>query len=422
MSPLSRAAMAAFLSALAVVAAPSDRPAIERAITVRVPGKVVLTLDRAVYEDARADLGDLRILDDQGQSVPYLLERVTEDAGPAPRPPLVINRAFVKGQSAEATLDFGGPILKSEILLELSGDNFRRRVVVDGRNRHEPWVTLVDGAFVFAIPGPSPARYETVRVPENNYRFLRVMVMNGPDDPERVEILGVRVRPQERRRPREVPLAVQMSVAQDTTLRETVVTLDLGARHQPFRGLALEVAEPQFFRGAVVEVRQEPHGPPPAGRPAPPLVWNYLADANVYRYPEAGAVRESLRLDVVGRARVLRVRLRNRDDQPLTIEGVVALAPVERLVFEAAEGRSYRVTYGRPEVGPPSFDIARTVGDPGVWIAQATEGTLAAPVKVAAPPPKVPWTERHPAVLWGGLVGIVVLLGAVTWRALKTAG
>jgi len=272
MSGHARMAMAfAVAAAAASMAGAGSKPRVERAIGVPAPGKVVLTLDRDVYESARPDLGDLRVVDHQGEIVPYLLERVADEVVKETTPPVLINRAFVKGRSVEATLDFAGPILKSEILLSLSGDNFRRRVVIEGRNRRETWVTLVDGAYVFAIPGPQAVRYESVRVPENNYRFLRVTVMNGPDDPERIEIENVRIRPQERRRPKEVALTPQLTIAEDAASHETLLTLDLGARHQPFRGVAVEVADAQFFRGVRLESRWEPMAPPPQARPAPRL-------------------------------------------------------------------------------------------------------------------------------------------------------
>ncbi len=397
------------------------QPRVERAIALSAPGKVVLTLDRDVYESARPDLGDLRIVDERGQPTPYLLERVADEVVKETTPPVLINRAFVRGQSTEATLDFGGPILKSEILLSLSGDNFRRRVVVEGRNRRETWATLTDGAYVFAIPGPQAVRYESVRVPDNNYRFLRVTVMNGPDDAERLEIENVRIRPQERRRPKEVPFTPQLAIAEDASSRETLLTLDLGARHQPFRGVALDVGDAQFFRGVRLEQRLEALAPPPGDRPAAPLAYSHLTEATIYRYPEAELVRETLRLESSGRARVLRLRIQNRDDKPLDIRGVTVFAPLERLVFDAAATRTYRLTYGQPELGPPAYDIARTVGDPAVWIAQASSGRLEAPVRITPPPRSVPWTERYPSLLWGGLVAVVAVLGVVTWRAMKAA-
>jgi len=168
-------------AALGLAAAPLDVPTVERRIDVPRAGRVTVALDRDVYEHARLDLGDLRVVDDEDRPVPYLLERVGEEV-PASKTPVILNRGFVRGQSATVTLDFGGPVLKRELVLSLSGENFRRRVVVEGRGRsEETWTTLTDTAYVFAVPAASAEgggdtvarRYETVTLPENNQQFLR---------------------------------------------------------------------------------------------------------------------------------------------------------------------------------------------------------------------------------------------------------
>lgn len=37
------------------------------------------------------------------------------------------------------------------------------------------------------------------------------------------------------------------------------------------------------------------------------------------------------------------------------------------------------------------------------------------------PHARVPWTERHPGLVWCGLLGVVAGLAAVTWNALRRA-
>jgi len=395
----------------------------ERAIAVAAPGRVVVTLDSAVYEGARADLGDLRVLDAAGREVPYLVERVDDEVLLPAQHPRIGNRVFQRGQEAQATLDFGVPTLKSQLTLRLSGDNFRRRVRVEGRAYAEPrWATLTDSAYVFAVPGPSPARYETVALPENNFPLLRVTVYHGPEDPEKIEIVDASTRPSERRRPREVTLVPRLTRGEDARAHETILTLDLGARHQPLRGLRVDAADPAFFRGVVVEARVDP-SPAREGEAAPPLSWRFLGECAIYRYAEGGEVREGLRLDVTGRERVLRLRILNRDDRPLAIRGVTVFVPVERLVFEAQGGGQYRLRYGDPHRAPPTYDLVRTAGDPALFAARAQPVALLAPQAVPlAPPPAPPWTERNPVLLWAGLLAVVTALGAVTWRALRTAG
>lgn len=412
----------AAVAGLLAAAAAGGAAEVERALTVDAPGRTVVALDAPIYERARADLGDLRVRDDEGRQVPYLLERAVDD-GPAPvRHPVIRNRGFTRGQSAQATLDFGAPVLKSELTLALSGDDFRRHVVVEGRSRHEgAWTTLTDTAYVFAVPGSPAARYETVALPENNFQILRVTVEHGPDDPERIEIADAWTRPADRRRPREVPLEPRMSRLEDRDAHETMLTLDLGARFQPFRAIAVEVSDARFFRGVSVEARVDPPSRGPA-EPARPLAFRHLGEAPIYRYEVGGERHESLRLPVSGRERVLRLRIRNRDDAPLAIGRVTVLVPVERLVFDAAPGRRYVLRYGDPAAAPPRYDLARTAGDPALYAARAAEGALQAPRDVPVEDrDDRPWTERHPALLWAGLLAVVAAMGGVTWRALRTS-
>ena len=128
-------------------------------------------------------------------------------------------------------------------------------------------------------------------------------------------------------------------------------------------------------------------------------------------------------MDVTGRERVLRLRIRNRNDRPLAIRGATAFVPVERLVFEARPGSQYRLRYGDLRLSAPTYDLARTAGDPALFAARAQPAALLAPQAMpVAPPAPPPWTERSPLLLWMGLVAVVTALGAVTWRALRTAG
>jgi hypothetical protein len=407
---------AAAVFVLALAAAPAGA-AVQRQVALSGPGRAVIALDRDVYERARPDLADLRMVDDSGREAAYLLERVEDETRAELKRPLPSDRGFVRRDHATVTLDFGAPTLKDHLVLALSGDNFRRRVKVEGRHHREPeWETLTDTAYVFAVPGASPTRYETVPLPENNHRFLRVTVYNGDDDPERIEIVDAWVKPETRRRPREVVLPARVTRSEQPTDRETRFLVDLGARHQPFRSLVLDVKDPQFFRSVVVEAQVES-----AGVSAAPLAWRYVAEGAVYRYEEDGQVRESLRVEASGRERTLRVRVRNQDDRPLGPVVLQVNVPVERLVFDPQPGRVYRLTYGEPSRVAPVYDLARTAGDAALYAARAQPAGLAEVVPLAAAAaPLPPWTERHPALLWTGLLAVAGALGGLTWRALRT--
>lgn len=409
------------MTALAGLLLLAAAPVYERAIEVAAPGRTALVLDREVYEGARADLGDLRIVDDGGAFVPYWLEQ--RSSAPAPRhEPQVLNQGFLRGGSASATLDFGSPTLKSELVVRSSGDNFRRRVAVEGSLDALRWLSLRDDAFVFAVPGPPPVRHERVTLPPNDYRYLRVTVLNGPDDPERIEVdaAWAEAPPEQAVEERITPALTR---SEDAQRHESLLNLDLGARYQPFVGVVLDVVDPRFSRAVVVEARRDAPAPS-GGESARAVIWVRLTEGAIGRSGEGGAAQEALRLEASGRERALRLRVRNRDDRALGIRGVSVVVPVERVIFEAAGGRHYRLVYGWPDLPAPDYDLARTIGDTRAWAASAAPARLGVVARRSLPSssgPLPPWTERHPALLGAGLLVTVAALGFLTWRALRSA-
>lgn len=408
-------------SGATVMVAASSPPAFERGIRLPGPGWVGVRLDREVYEGARADLGDLRIVDDRGVAVAYVIDRGGPVGSTPARRPAIRNRGVVRGVAATAVLDFGERVRKRCLTLQLPGRNFRRGVTVEGSHDGRTWTTLIDEAWVFAVPGPPPARYETVALPDNDFALLRVTVHHGPDDRERIAIEDAWVPEGPAGTVREDPLGRPWSRAEEPRGRETWLGLELGARHQPFQAVLFDVEDERFFREVAIEARVDPSPPGPHGAPAP-VTWRELRRGVIYRLEHDGRLRESLRLETRGRERALRLRIRNGDDQPLCIRNVTVLAPVERLIFEAEPGRQYRLTYAVPDLAPPDYDLARTVGrEP--WTLVAADATLdPVTVRRGATGDERPWTERHPALLWVGLLAVVAALGALTWRALRHRG
>jgi hypothetical protein len=325
------------------------------------------------------------------------------------------NRGQRPDRSATAVLDFGARVDKDCVVLGLNGGNFRRRVRVEGSDDGESWTTLVEEAWVFAVPGPSPARYEAVALPRNDFPLLRVTVHPGPRERMRLEILEARVPAGGPRGRREATVEPGWSRAAEARPGETWLTLDLGARHQPFEAVVLEVEDDRFFREVRTEVRRDV-GRVPRDGPGPPPLWDPLGRDVVFRLETDGDVRAKTRIDARGRSRGLRVRIRNGDDRPLQLEGVQVRVPVERVIFEAEPGGAYRLAYGSADLPAPEYDLARTLDeDP-----EATRAELGPPVRRHFDADVLPWSERHPVLLWVGLLAVVAALALVTWRALRS--
>jgi hypothetical protein len=315
---------------------------------------------------------------------------------------------------ATAVLDFGERVHKHHLTVRTSGDNFRRRVSVEGSDDGRSWTTLTDDAWVFAIPGPDPARFEDLPLPDNDFPLLRVRVRPEAGERARVRVEDAWVPAGGQTPQLEETLVPRWSRADAPRSRETWLTLDLGARYQPFHAVEIEVEDDRFFRQARLEAREEPRLSA-SDSVAPTDRWRSVGQGVLYRLRDRGELRECLRLAVSGRARVLRLRLLNQDDRPLRVSGVRVFVPFERLVLEDGGG-ALTVTYGAPGLAAPEHDLARTV-EPGADVPLAELGP---PVRRDVVADVLPWTERHPRLLWVGLLVVVAALGALTWRALRS--
>lgn len=361
------------LALAAASAAASASPAADRAIRVPREGRVAVVLDADVYEQARPDLGDLRVIDDQGREVAYLLDWMAPTPPPEPRRPLLRPQPR-RGGPLHVQLDFERPVLKRELTVSLPGGDFRRRVAVEGRGEHDRRWRPVAVGFVAALPGPPPERYERVSLPDNNDRYLRLTI---EDDDGEATLQDASAPAKTLRRCKGVALAAGVARTEQPESRESHLVLSLGARNQPFIAVALEVETASFFRGAT---------------------------------------EERLVLEAPGRAGTLRVRIRNGAEPPLVVRRATATVPVERLVFEAAGGCSYRLRYGDPALVAPRYELARTIGDAGIWASGAADAVLeeAPPAGSTAAFARWPRHRALAAVVIGLLFAILLVLG---WQA-----
>jgi len=127
-------------------------------------GRLILT--PGIYDAARLDLADIRLLDAQDRQVPYVLAKARDITERLKYSPALINRSTNTEGSAMVTLDFGKQVVKNSVEVETGGNNFRRAVKIEGSNDNVEFFTVVEEAYVFAIDYNT--RFEQVDLPAND--------------------------------------------------------------------------------------------------------------------------------------------------------------------------------------------------------------------------------------------------------------
>ena len=262
---------------------------------------------------------------------------------------------------------------RSRLRLRLSGDNFRRAVSVAGSADGREWTTLVDEAWVFAVPGAEAARYETVDLPTNDFaappraraprtgragaRLDRGRLGSGRGAPTgaRGDARAAAARAPKTRRARDVAGARP---------RRGATSPSTGSCSRwPIRASS---ARRSSRRGATCRPatggREPSRGPRSAAAPsigsAPRVV-----PPSVCAWPWPGASAPcacACATATIGRSTCARRACACRSSASSSRRG----GP-----------RTYRLVYGSTRA-PPEFDLARTVGDVAAWAAGAGEARL----------------------------------------------
>ena len=129
--------------------------------------------------------------------------------------------------------------------------------------------------------------------------------------------------------------------------------------------------------------------------------------------------RESVDVQGIGSG-VLKLVVHNGDDPPLKITSVSLQQFERRIYFEAAPGSQVELYYGDPKLEAPVYDYAKLFqrDENAVQVQIGIEKTNPA---FAGRPDERPWSERHPALLWGAILAAVVILGGIALKSIRTA-
>lgn len=372
---------------------PLDEPRLVRAL---VP--------EAISREAQARWADLRVIDDSGREVPFVLHARTERRSREPRPARLMDLTHEPGEDTRAIVDLGARApVHNRIEIQTELQDFFVRVAIDVSANAEEWRILQEGAPIYRFAERGLEGNQTVRYTESASRYLRLRITDGPD---RFPLTGVRVWHEVRQEAERIPVETNLQIDPAAPAGETWWVAE--AAGQPLSQVAFAVSQAAFHRP--VRIRTSDDG----------ATWRTVGSGEIYRMEAGERVREQLRVEFTeSRARRLRVEVVNRNDPPLAGATVTLYAIPRRVVFTAEPGRGYRLLYGNPRASAVEYEMAQVT--PAAALEGATPAEVGPGAANADYVDPAPWSERHPAVLWAALIAALTVLGWLAIRALKAS-
>jgi len=312
---------------------------------VTEPGLIKLSLPADTLDAAQPALEDLRLYDDAGNELPFLIERPT----PA-------SKVTQKAKSFAVSLNHNTTIITLEtgltqpldaVTLETPASNFIKPVQIEASTDGRRWQTLAQGQPIFRQP--NDASRLRLAIPAGAWRSIRLTVDDRRSQP--IPFTGARVHAAVA-----VPVPVESLpvtiVERHENPGETRLTLNLGAANLEIASLRIETSEPLFTRQVTLAVPQVAEDA---------IREQAIGQGVIYRVAIEGqpaSAQLEVPLERQVRSRELLLLIRNQDSPPLPIASVRAERRPVYLVFLARQGGTHHLLTGNSRCATPRYDLA----------------------------------------------------------------
>lgn len=411
-----------------------------------VPPSVFDQARTSDFGDSGAELADLRLLDADGNTVPYALRVRTAVNTTETVATTEFNRTTTTDGASELTLDLGAtPPYHNEMEVSLGGQDYRRRAILEGSDDATAWQKITERNLVWFKEGDREFDGRKFTYSPSRFRYLRLRVYPDPVvDKDPVSIVSVTVKHQVTVPAELITLPATLERREPTRANGAPASawiIDLGANHMPVQRINVDVAEPDFNREYVLQAGGPPDsgqgfqwatsgtwtraiGDPPTSLVAE-LTGYYAArsDYSPYVVSSYGAAQsESEQPYSEIHARRLRLEVVDHSNPPLTIKGVTFTAAARQVIFANTPGLKgpLRLYYGNSLAEPPHYDLQGTLP---ARLEPAPQRLSLAERQVNAnfQPEPMPFTERWPWTIYLALGAVSVVLAAVVLSLSRTA-
>jgi len=317
----------------------------EQPFNVSTACVVKMSLPVQTLDAARPALEDLRLYDDAGHEVPYLIER------PAPVPKVVqAAKSFQVSLNTNTTviaLETGLAQPLDHVTLESPAMNFIKAVRVESSDDGEHWQTRAQGQPIFRQP--NGASHLQTSFPATISKWLRLTVDDQHSQPIPFTGALVHAATAELAPGELIPVTIS---ERNENPGETRLALNLGAANLSVASVQIETGEPLFTRQVSIAV--------------PQISEDFIRELTigqgaVYRVAVEGQTPSenlSVPLERQVRSRELILLIKNGDSPPLPISAARVQRRPVYLVFLSRQPGAYHLLTGNDHCAAPNYDLA----------------------------------------------------------------
>ena len=391
---------------------------------------VAIPLDGQVFNSAKSDLSDLRVVGQKGSEHSYAIfiqREIKEERK--------LGSGMLSTQTTPTesiiTAELKDPIKPfNSIRIIPESNNFARKITIEGSNDNKAWEIIRKGTVVHSFAfemtshffekytrevyeGYAFGRYSEenlfVQFPEAKYKFVRVIVPHDQDK-KPVELKSL-----------EIFEAINIKAEEDI-FRGTIIkrlpngeeksvetVIDFGSKEIPLSRINMTAGQSDFLR------KIEASGSNDLEK------WTSIASGLIFSISIDEETDQNMTLNLGdAKFRYLKIKVFNGDNNPVNLTSVTGYGLKRFLVIIPEKDVQYSLLYGNPAARPVSYDLGEVIR--GKMIDSFGKGTLAGQVRNDKYVPykeTKPWTEERPYILWIAMIAIILGLIFLGSRVVK---
>lgn len=367
----------------------------------------MIELDQELLNNSYHILSDVRILDNQGQEIPYFIQNNNQETFGQVYAASILNKSVVPGQFSTFIFDLQKQLSEphNRLSIIINGTNYLRLIEIEGSDDSATWHKIDSDEHIYSVQGQAN---NSIKYNQNNFRYLRVKIWNKGEEP--LNIIGAQVHYiKEAPQKEKILTEVNMTQSEEKKNKSSILKLDLGQKNIPSNQINLTTSETNFKREVIIEGSNDNK------------MWSaisrdviYSTDIDNYKFNKLNVAY------VESRYRYLKLTINNQDNQPLKINKATVVRQPQNLIFAWTAKQNYKLYYGNPDVLPPTYDInelANYINQNKLPVLTLSKEKLN-PNYVATRTSQ-PWSENNKWLLVVVLIAVVFVMGFIIMRMVK---
>jgi hypothetical protein len=378
--------------------------------TVHETGFYEIAITPELSACLKADFADLRIADDKGQMVPYIIRnnRSVVTDPPVALLPVVENRIVDSGRSQIVIQNNTGKRIRT-LLITAGNTAVMRRATLSGSNDNRNWYIIHNDIRLepsFAT-GTANEYTQQATIPASNYAYLKLVVDNEHADPVHIISIGIpadkSVKPVAKYTYKENP-PMQL-LQKDSIDGNSYITLH---NEKPYHTelLRIQAGGPRFYDREVA-VRA----------PANDTTESCASCNEIARFHISSAGNNSVELNRF-KSRVLQLVIENGDNPPVIVRSVTGLQRAYTVVAWLEKNKDYEILADDPAALRPQYDLEKFADSIPAQVRSLSFKKIEPVKKEQQPLLPDPGNGRR-IWLWATILAVAVFLAVLTWRLLK---